>query len=65
MIERRSGKIVVVGSANALKGTAPRTACSAARGAQLAYVHSAGIEAHQFLKNLDFPAVRHSSPVIA
>ena len=45
MIERRSGKIVVVGSANALRGTAPRAAYSAARGAQLAYVRSAGIEA--------------------
>lgn len=44
MIERRSGKIVVVGSANALRGTAPRAAYSAARGAQLAFVRSAGIE---------------------
>jgi 2-keto-3-deoxy-L-fuconate dehydrogenase len=45
MIERRSGKIVVIGSANALRGTAPRAAYSAARGAQLAYVRSAGFEA--------------------
>ena len=45
MTERRSGKIVVIGSANALRGTAPRAAYSAARGAQLAYVRSAGFEA--------------------
>lgn len=45
MIERRAGKIVVIGSANALRGSTPRAAYSAARGAQLAYVRSAGIEA--------------------
>lgn len=45
MYERRSGKIVVIGSANGLRGSAPRAAYSAARGAQLAYVKSAGIEA--------------------
>lgn len=44
MISRRSGKIVVIGSANGLRGTAPRAAYSAARGAQLAYVKSAGFE---------------------
>lgn len=45
MIKRRSGKIVVMGSANALRGSAPRAAYSAARGAQIAYVKSAGVEA--------------------
>ncbi|MFN4143564.1 SDR family oxidoreductase [Aestuariivirga sp.] len=45
MIARRSGKIVVMGSANALRGSAPRAAYSAARGAQIAYVKSAGVEA--------------------
>jgi 2-keto-3-deoxy-L-fuconate dehydrogenase len=44
MVARRSGKIVVIGSANGLRGSAPRAAYSAARGAQLAYVKSAGIE---------------------
>lgn len=48
MIERRSGKIVVIGSANALRGSSPRAAYSAARGAQLAYVRSAGIEAAHY-----------------
>ena len=44
MIERRSGKIVVVGSAAALRGT-PRCSCyGAARGAQHAYVRSLGVE---------------------
>ena len=45
MMGRRAGKIVVIGSANALRGTAPRAAYSAARGAQLSYVRSAGFEA--------------------
>jgi 2-keto-3-deoxy-L-fuconate dehydrogenase len=45
MIERRSGKIVVMGSANGLRGSSPRAAYSAARGAQLAYVKNVGIEA--------------------
>jgi 2-keto-3-deoxy-L-fuconate dehydrogenase len=45
MYERRAGKIVVIGSANGLRGSVPRAAYSAARGAQLSYVKSAGIEA--------------------
>jgi 2-keto-3-deoxy-L-fuconate dehydrogenase len=45
MLERGSGKIVVMGSANGLRGTSVRAAYSAARGAQLAYVRNAGIEA--------------------
>ena len=44
IIQRRAGKIVVIGSANGLRGSAPRAAYSAARGAQLSYVKSAGFE---------------------
>lgn len=44
MIERRAGKIVVVGSASALRGTATRTCYGAARGAQHAYVRNVGVE---------------------
>ena len=44
MIKRESGKIVVVGSASALRGTATRTCYGAARGAQHAYVRNVGIE---------------------
>ncbi len=44
MIERRSGKILVIGSASALRGIKRTSTYSAARGAQLAYVQSAGIE---------------------
>jgi 2-keto-3-deoxy-L-fuconate dehydrogenase len=44
MIARCSGKIAVIGSANAIRGTPVRAAYSAARGAQLAYVKSVGIE---------------------
>ena len=44
MLQRRSGKIVVMGSANALRGTSVRAAYSAARGAQLAYVRNVGTE---------------------
>jgi 2-keto-3-deoxy-L-fuconate dehydrogenase len=44
MIERRSGKIVVVGSAAALRGTERRSCYAAARGAQHAHVRSVGVE---------------------
>lgn len=44
MIARRSGKIVVVGSAAALRGTPKRSCYGAARGAQHAYVRNVGIE---------------------
>ena len=40
----RAGKIVVVGSASAMRGTATRTCYGAARGAQHAYVKNVGIE---------------------
>jgi NAD(P)-dependent dehydrogenase (short-subunit alcohol dehydrogenase family) len=48
MRHRRSGKIVVMGSANALRGTNNRSAYSAARGAQVAYVKSVGVEMAPF-----------------
>ena len=44
MIERRAGKIVIVGSASALRGTPTRTCYGAARGAQHAYVRNVGVE---------------------
>jgi NAD(P)-dependent dehydrogenase (short-subunit alcohol dehydrogenase family) len=44
MIERRAGKIVVMGSASALRGMRRASTYSAARGAQLAYVQSVGVE---------------------
>jgi len=49
MIERRAGKILVMGSASALRGMKRASTYSAARGAQLAYVQAVGVElaAHQ------------------
>ncbi|MCC2659172.1 MAG: short-chain dehydrogenase [Panacagrimonas sp.] len=44
MIERRSGKILVMGSASALRGMKRASAYSAARGAQLAWAQAVGIE---------------------
>lgn len=44
MLARRRGKIVVMGSANGLRGTSNRSAYSAARGAQIAYVRNVGVE---------------------
>ncbi len=44
MIARRAGKIIVMGSASALKGVKRTSTYSAARGAQLAYVQSVGVE---------------------
>jgi NAD(P)-dependent dehydrogenase (short-subunit alcohol dehydrogenase family) len=44
MIERRAGKIVLMGSASALKGMPNRSSYSAARGAQLAYIQAVGVE---------------------
>ena len=44
MIERRAGKILVMGSAVALRGMKRASTYSAARGAQLAYVQAAGVE---------------------
>ena len=44
MIARRSGKVVMIGSASALRGMRRASSYSAARGAQLAYVQAVGVE---------------------
>jgi 2-keto-3-deoxy-L-fuconate dehydrogenase len=44
MIARRSGKVLVIGSASALRGMKRTSTYSAARGAQLAYVQAVGVE---------------------
>ena len=44
MLERRQGKIVVYGSATALRGLKTVAAYSAARAAQVGYVQSVGVE---------------------
>lgn len=44
MIERRAGKILLMGSASALRGIKHASTYSAARGAQLAYVQAVGVE---------------------
>ena len=44
MIQRRAGKVLVIGSAAALRGMKRASTYSAARGAQLAYVKAAGVE---------------------
>lgn len=44
MIERHAGKILLMGSASALRGMKRASTYSAARGAQLAYVQSVGVE---------------------
>lgn len=44
MIDRRAGKIVLMGSASALRGMKRTSTYSAARGAQLAYVQAVGVE---------------------
>ncbi len=44
MLARRSGKIILIGSASALRGIRRASTYSAARGAQLAYVQSLGVE---------------------
>jgi len=44
MIERRAGKILLLGSAAALRGQKRASTYSAARGAQLGWVRAAGVE---------------------
>jgi NAD(P)-dependent dehydrogenase (short-subunit alcohol dehydrogenase family) len=44
MIARRSGKIVLMGSASALRGMKRTSSYAAARGAQLAYIQAVGVE---------------------
>ncbi len=48
MIQRRAGKIVVMGSATALRGQKRVSTYSAARGAQVSYVRSVGTEVAPF-----------------
>jgi 2-keto-3-deoxy-L-fuconate dehydrogenase len=74
MIERRAGKILVMGSASALRGMKRASTYSAARGAQLAYVQAVGVEvaphnvqvnaiAQNFVDNPTyFPAEVQSNP---
>lgn len=44
MIDRREGKVLVIGSAAGLRGMKRASSYSAARGAQLAYVQAVGVE---------------------
>ncbi len=44
MIERRAGKILLMGSASALRGMKRASSYSAARGAQLAWAQAVGVE---------------------
>lgn len=44
IFKTRGGKIILIGSASALRGMAFQSAYSAARGAQLAFVQAAGVE---------------------
>jgi 2-keto-3-deoxy-L-fuconate dehydrogenase len=48
MIERQSGKILLMGSASALRGMKRASSYSAARGAQLAYVRAVGVEVAKY-----------------
>ncbi len=48
MMARKAGKILVMGSASALRGMKQRSTYSAARGAQLAYVQAVGVEMAQY-----------------
>jgi len=48
MIARRAGKVLVLGSASALRGMKRASTYSAARGAQLAYVQAVGVEVAPF-----------------
>lgn len=48
MMARRSGKVLVIGSASALRGMKRTSTYSAARGAQLAYVQAVGVELAPF-----------------
>jgi 2-keto-3-deoxy-L-fuconate dehydrogenase len=77
MRARRAGKVVVMGSANALRGTDNRSAYSAARGAQVSYVRCVGFElakdnvqinliAQNFVENpTSFPSGARAVPDLA
>jgi 2-keto-3-deoxy-L-fuconate dehydrogenase len=56
MIERRKGKIIVVGSATGLRGMAGATAYSSARHAQVGYIRSTALEVAQFNVQLNLIA---------
>jgi 2-keto-3-deoxy-L-fuconate dehydrogenase len=45
MMQRRSGKILLIGSASALRGIKRTSTYCAARGAQLSYIQAIGVEA--------------------
>lgn len=74
MLARGAGKIILMGSASALRGMAKTSTYSAARGAQLAYVQAVGVEvatkgvqvnaiAQNFVDNPTyFPAEVQSNP---
>ena len=48
MVERRAGKILLMGSASALRGMKRASTYSAARGAQLAYIQAIGVEMAEY-----------------
>mgnify|MGYP003412032598 FL=1 len=48
MVERRAGKILLMGSASALRGMKRASTYSAARGAQLAYIQAVGVEMAEY-----------------
>lgn len=48
MLERRAGKVLLLGSASALRGIKRSSSYSAARGAQLAYIQAVGVEMAPF-----------------
>jgi 2-keto-3-deoxy-L-fuconate dehydrogenase len=74
MLSRRAGRVLVIGSASALRGMKRASTYSAARGAQLAYVQAVGVElaahniqvnaiAQNFVDNPTyFPAEVQASP---
>ena len=72
MMQRRKGKIVVVGSASALRGMPLRATYAAARGAQLAYVKTVALEAiehnvhvnataHAFIENPTYYSAQYQA----
>jgi 2-keto-3-deoxy-L-fuconate dehydrogenase len=73
-MQRGAGKGLVIGSASALRGMNRTSTCSAARGAQLAYVQAVGVElaprniqvnaiAQDFVDNpTDIPASVQANP---
>ena len=53
MVSRASGKIIVIGSAAALRGMKRTSTYSAARGAQIAYVQALGVEVAKYNINVN------------